>query len=178
LLLVPRDARNAVSRVIARIISVATTRHGMQFAALPYRIGEDGAPQVMLVTSRETRRWVIPKGWPMKGLRPSRVAEQEAYEEAGLTGHIIGDTAIGSYRYDKQLPGEKRRCHVWVFLLRVENQLNDWPEKAQRETRWFDVTEAASLVDEAELGELIREVGKSGRDGTEGSIHASRSPGS
>jgi 8-oxo-dGTP pyrophosphatase MutT (NUDIX family) len=141
---------------IARIVNDAKTRNGLQFAALPYRIGDDGAPQIMLITSRETSRWVIPKGWPMKGVQPSRVAEREAYEEAGLVGHIVGGKPIGSYRYVKQLPDAKQRCQVWVFLLQVEHQLGDWPEKAQRETRWFDSTQAASLVAESGLGEIMR----------------------
>jgi 8-oxo-dGTP pyrophosphatase MutT (NUDIX family) len=135
----------------------ATSARGMQFAALPYRIGDDGAPQVMLVTSRETRRWIIPKGWPMKGLTPARAAEREAYEEAGLVGHLIGDKPIGSYRYEKRSTGGGQRCDVWVFLLRVDYQLDDWPEKAQRETRWFRPLEAAGLVTESGLAEVLRQ---------------------
>ena len=76
----------------------------LQFAALPWRLTEDGARQVMLLTSRETGRWVIPKGWPMKRLKPSKAAEQEAFEEAGLVGHIAGKRPIGVYHYEKRLP--------------------------------------------------------------------------
>ena len=68
-----------------------------QFAALPWRIGDGGTREVMLVTSRETGRWVIPKGWPMKGRKPAEVASQEAYEEAGLVGRVIGKRAAGSF---------------------------------------------------------------------------------
>jgi 8-oxo-dGTP pyrophosphatase MutT (NUDIX family) len=75
-------------------------KHGFrdnQFAALPWRIGEGGRREVMLLTSRETHRWIIPKGWPMKGRKPGDVASQEAYEEAGLIGHIVGKRPIGSF---------------------------------------------------------------------------------
>jgi 8-oxo-dGTP pyrophosphatase MutT (NUDIX family) len=126
-----------------------------QFAALPWRIGEGGRRQVMLITTRETRRWMIPKGWPEKGRKPAEVARQEAFEEAGLLGQIIGKRPLGIFHYEKQLTNETRLCEVRVFSFRVESQLDDWPEKQQRETRWFDATEAAGLVEEAGLYEII-----------------------
>ncbi|MEA2788232.1 MAG: hypothetical protein QOG73_638 [Acetobacteraceae bacterium] len=134
------------------------TRDSTQFAALPCRIAEDGSRQVMLMTSRETRRWVIPKGWPMKGLRPPKVAAREAYEEAGLVGRIIGKRPVGVFHYEKLLPKDRLLCEVWVFLMRVDRQLDDWPEKGQRETEWFDPAEAAELVDEGGLAEIMRQV--------------------
>jgi 8-oxo-dGTP pyrophosphatase MutT (NUDIX family) len=109
----------------------------------------------MLVTSRETHRWIIPKGWPMKGRKPAEVASQEAYEEAGLIGHIVGKRPIGSFHYQKQLPKKERLCQVRVFSFRVECQLDDWPEKRQRETRWFDAIDAAKLVEEVGLAGII-----------------------
>lgn len=126
-----------------------------QFAALPWRLSEGGTREVMLLTSRETRRWVIPKGWPMKGRKPFEVASQEAYEEAGLVGTIVSKRPIGQFHYAKRLPGGELLCQVKVFLLRVERQLDDWPEKAQRQTRWFDATEAAELVEEGGLAAII-----------------------
>jgi 8-oxo-dGTP pyrophosphatase MutT (NUDIX family) len=126
-----------------------------QFAALPWRIGDTGRRQVLLLTSRETRRWVIPKGWPMKGRKPAEVASREAYEEAGLIGRIVDKRAIGRYHYTKQLAKASVLCEVRVFLLRVEQQLDDWPEKDQRETCWFDADEAAQQVDEGGLAEII-----------------------
>ena len=66
------------------------------FGALPWRIGARGTREVMLLTSRETHRWVIPKGWPMKGRKPAEVASQEAYEEAGLVGRVVGKRPLGS----------------------------------------------------------------------------------
>src|ERR1700722_13616021 len=130
--------------------------HGTtQFAALPWRISEGGTRQVMLLTSRETRRWVIPKGWPMKKRKPAEVASQEAYEEAGLIGQIVGKRPLGRFHYEKRVGKEAILCQVQVFLFRVERQLDDWPEKGQRETKWFEASKAASLVDEGGLAEII-----------------------
>ena len=126
-----------------------------QFAALPWRIGEGGKREVMLLTSRETRRWIIPKGWPMKGRKPAEVASREAYEEAGLIGDIVGKRPLGNFHYQKQLAKKERICEVRVFSFRVECQLDDWPEKTQRETKWFDSTEAATLVEEVGLAGII-----------------------
>jgi 8-oxo-dGTP pyrophosphatase MutT (NUDIX family) len=134
------------------------TRDRIQFAALPYRVGANGRVQILLLTSRETRRWVIPKGWPIKSLKPHHVATREAYEEAGIQGTISGKRPIGVYHYEKRLPDEQLLCEVHVFLLRVSQQLADWPEKGQRESRWFDVAEAAALVDEGGLAELVRSI--------------------
>jgi 8-oxo-dGTP pyrophosphatase MutT (NUDIX family) len=130
--------------------------HGTtQFAALPWRLSEGGMRQVMLLTSRETHRWVIPKGWPMKKRKPAEVASQEAYEEAGLIGQIVGKRPLGGFHYEKRVGKEAILCQVRVFLFRVERQLDDWPEKSQRETKWFEAREAASLVDEGGLAEII-----------------------
>jgi 8-oxo-dGTP pyrophosphatase MutT (NUDIX family) len=130
--------------------------HGTtQFAALPWRLSEGGTREVMLLTSRETHRWVIPKGWPMKKRKPPEVARQEAYEEAGLIGHIVDKRPLGTFHYPKRLAKRQVICRVRVFLFRVERQLDDWPEKNWRETKWFDANEAASLVDEGGLAEII-----------------------
>jgi 8-oxo-dGTP pyrophosphatase MutT (NUDIX family) len=130
--------------------------HGTtQFAALPWRISEGGTRQVMLLTSRETRRWVIPKGWPMKKRKPAEVASQEAYEEAGLIGRIVGKQPFASFHYGKLAGKETILCEVQVYLLRVEQQLDVWPEKTERETKWFEACEAARLVDEGGLAEII-----------------------
>jgi len=130
-------------------------RDGKQFGALPWRTTEDGRRQIMLLTSRETGRWVIPKGWPIKGRKPAEVALQEAYEEAGLIGRIVGKRAVGSYRYGKRLANVVVPCKVRVFLFQVERQVDDWPEKEQRETQWFDAHKAAKLVREGGLTEII-----------------------
>lgn len=127
----------------------------IQFAALPWQLNEGGKSQVMLLTTRETGRWTIPKGWPMKGRKPAEVASQEAYEEAGLVGHIVSKRPLGAFHYEKQLPKGSRLCQVSVFSFRVERQLDDWPEKHQRETKWFDALEAAELIEEDGLHGII-----------------------
>ena len=109
----------------------------------------------MLITSRETRRWVIPKGNPERGLAPHALAAKEAYEEAGLVGRV-GAEPVGRYRYAKRRrDGTAVPVEVEVFPLLVEQQLEDWPEKGQRETRWFAPGEAALLVQEGGLAELL-----------------------
>ena len=127
-----------------------------QYAALPIRFTGEGGMQVLLLTSRGTGRWVIPKGWPMRKLSPADAAAQEAYEEAGLEGTIKGDGSIGSYHYDKQLGSGSTRIEVDVFLMRVSRQLETWPEQAERETRWCNPEEAALMVAEPELAALLR----------------------
>ena len=140
-----------------RRVGKSKTREHVQFAALPFRYGDDGRPRVMLLTSRETRRRVIPKGWPMHGRDPCEVAAREAYEEAGLVGTILGKHPIGSYHYEKQIaPHDGILCEVKVFLFRVERQLDNWPEKSERETRWFEPSEAYVVVDEGGLAEILR----------------------
>src|SRR5258708_3040434 len=116
----------------------AASEFGIQFAALPFRIEPDGLP-VLIITSPQTRRWIIPKGWPSRGLKAREVAAREALEEAGLVGRIIGKRPIGSYHYAKRLPDHREMlCAVKVFLLSVDHQLDNWPEKEQREWRWVD----------------------------------------
>ena len=121
-------------------------KRALQFAALPWRIGEGGLREVMLLTTRETRRWVVPKGWPMKGRKPAEVASQEAHEEAGLIGQIVGKRPLGNYHYEKRLAKKAIICEVRVFLFRVERQTDEWPEKGSRECKWFDAKEVAALV--------------------------------
>jgi 8-oxo-dGTP pyrophosphatase MutT (NUDIX family) len=155
----PKVKANSRAHARAKPKVKAKTDDHRQFAALPFRYTEDGQLQIMLLTSRETRRWVIPKGWPMRRRKPRDVAAQEAYEEAGLIGRIVGKLPIGSYHYSKQLPGRHEiLCEVLVFLFRVERQLEAWPEKAQRETRWFEPSVASRLVDEGGLAEVLRRV--------------------
>jgi predicted phosphate transport protein (TIGR00153 family) len=126
-----------------------------QIAALPYRAEEDGSFRALLITSRDTRRWVIPKGNLIRGLDPHQAAAREAFEEAGISG-IPCPTAIGSYRYTKRRrDGSDRNIQVDVFPLAVITQFDNWPEQAERSTRWFTLPEAAAAVDEPELSAII-----------------------
>jgi 8-oxo-dGTP pyrophosphatase MutT (NUDIX family) len=128
---------------------------GHQYAALPM-LRQAGALQVILVTSRETGRWVLPKGWAEPGLSGAELAAKEAYEEAGLRG-AIGPQPLGSYGYMKRLPAEADLpCRVVVFGLEVNEMLEDWPERQQRQRRSFPPGEAAALVAEPELAALLR----------------------
>lgn len=131
----------------------------VQYAALPFRPGPHGI-EILLITSRETKRWVIPKGWPMKGKAPHEAAQIEAHEEAGLDGWIA-QRPVGSYRYAKRLKsGKDRQVQVAVFPLRVTLEGDDWPEKEQRVRRWGPPAEAAALVVEPELKVLIMAFGR------------------
>ena len=115
----------------------ATGRRRVQYAALPYRLNGKTRTEVMLVTSRETRRWIIPKGWPHKGKAPHDSAAREAFEEAGVVG-AVGKRAVGSFPYQKRLKnGGVTVCEVHVFPLRVRRQSKEWPEKEQREIKWL-----------------------------------------
>ncbi|AWN42635.1 NUDIX hydrolase [Methylobacterium durans] len=126
-----------------------------QVAALPYRFDMQGELEVLLITSRETRRWVLPKGWPMPGRKPHRAAEREAYEEAGLKGRI-SKAVFGTYEYDKRLDnGMVVSCEVSVFPLHVTGQRSRWPEWGQRELCWCTPHEAADLVQEGDLKLLL-----------------------
>jgi len=130
----------------------------VQYGALPYRLDDDGSVEVLLVTSRETKRWIIPKGWPIKGLKPSKAAAREAYEEAGVRGRIAG-RAFGHYVYEKRLEDSVMAvpCQVEVFPLAVKRQSKNWPESKQRTARWFPAAEAAALVENDRLHDLIRQ---------------------
>ena len=130
-----------------------------QIAALPYRTEGTGigAPvSILLVTSRGTGRWVIPKGNAIIGQPPHMAAAQEAEEEAGIVGDI-STVAIGTYRYRKVFDdGDWQWLSVNVFPLAVRQELDQWKEAHQRERRWFSRADAANLVDEDDLRALIR----------------------
>ena len=126
-----------------------------QYAALPWRKAADGAVEMLLITSRESRRWVIPKGWPMKDKKPAPCAAQEAFEEAGVVGSP-GRKTLGAYHYDKRLrSGRLQHVRVMVYPLEVREERDAWPEKDQRERLWASPADAAGLVEEPELKALL-----------------------
>lgn len=134
-----------------------------QYAALPWRQGS--MLEILLITSRETQRWVIPKGWPMDGYSDSEAAAQEAYEEAGIRGKTAS-RSLGSYTYSKRIrSGGRTRCRVDVFAMEVNEVLDLWPEAHQRRRQWFSPEDAAAHVNEPELAQIIRAaaVGLSGQ---------------
>jgi 8-oxo-dGTP pyrophosphatase MutT (NUDIX family) len=127
-----------------------------QYAALPWRRRADGTLEVLLITSRETRRWVIPKGWPIKNLSSQRSAAQEAFEEAGVVG-VARRRAAGLYHYDKKLrSGRSQHVRVFVFPLEVSEERDEWPEKGQRDKLWTTPNEASALVEEPELRRVLK----------------------
>jgi 8-oxo-dGTP pyrophosphatase MutT (NUDIX family) len=126
-----------------------------QFAAVPWRRNADGEVEILLITSRETRRWVIPKGWPIKGISSAKSAAREAFEEAGVGGKVR-KRPVGTYHYDKRLKnGRLQHVRVAVFPLQVEREADAYPEAGQREKLWLPPAEAARQVDEPELMVLL-----------------------
>ena len=132
-----------------------TVERRVQFAALPWRVGDGDRVEVMLMTSRETRRWVIAKGWPIKGLAPNMTASREAYEEAGVEGYV-SMAPLGRYDYDKRRPsGRLQAVEVEVYPLQVTVQHEEWPEQFQRDKLWLSPQDAAARVDEPGLKALL-----------------------
>jgi hypothetical protein len=125
-----------------------------QVAAIPFRLGEDGGMQVMLVTSRGTKRFIVPKGWPMKGKSGRKAATIEAEQEAGVAGKTLKRPA-GAYSYWKRLDAGFVRVDVTVYLLAVAEERADWRERKTRRRAWLSPRDAAVLIDEPELATLV-----------------------
>ncbi|CDM60461.1 MULTISPECIES: NUDIX hydrolase [Rhizobium] len=129
-----------------------------QVGAICFRVNPDGILEVLLITTRETHRWTIPKGWPIKGLRPHEVAEREAWEEGGIKGKGK-KKPYGYYTYLKRLEDNRSiQCVVEVHLLKVKKVRFTFPECRERVLIWLPPTEASSLVPEWELKSLISEL--------------------
>jgi 8-oxo-dGTP pyrophosphatase MutT (NUDIX family) len=126
-----------------------------QAGVIAYRI-LDGKVQVLLVTSRDTGRWIIPKGNVDSGTTPAKAAAKEAYEEAGVKGNITSQIPFGLYTYFKRLEsGKARAARVEVYLLRVDQQLGKWPETGQRKLSWRSTKKAVGLVQEPGVVPLL-----------------------
>ncbi len=126
-----------------------------QVAALPF-IMKQGKPRILLVTSRESRRWVIPKGWPMRGLTAPETAKVEAWEEAGVVGKI-SDRCLGFYAYQKSFPkSNDLPIVVAVYPMRVKALKDTFPEAGQRRRKWMSRKKAAERVHEPELRKILR----------------------
>ena len=125
-----------------------------QIAAIPCRLNEAGAPEVMLVTSRETQRFIIPKGWPIKGKSEPKVAAIEAREEAGVTGKVVREP-VGRYSYWKRLADCFVPVEVTVYVVRVTAVAARWDEQAVRRRAWLGIEDAVMLIDEPELAAII-----------------------
>jgi 8-oxo-dGTP pyrophosphatase MutT (NUDIX family) len=132
---------------------MAERRPRIQYAALPYTVA-DGRISILLVTSRDTGRWIVPKGWPERKTKPHVQAAREAFEEAGVTGKVTKEP-FGTYLYEKRLRVGTVTCSVDVYLLKVEREVEDWPERHQRARRWVSPAEGLQMVEDVGLAELL-----------------------
>ncbi len=123
---------------------------------MPYRLSPAGDIEVLIVTSRGTAQWIIPKGWPMEGLSDPEAAAREAYEEAGLMGEIDHEI-FGTFTYEKQAKGMDSLSTfvVDVYPMRVERQLAFWPEATQRTLVWVSGDHGKSMIRNESLARLI-----------------------
>ncbi len=129
---------------------------GQQYGALCFRYKEGGPEiEILVITSRESRRWIIPKGWPMKGKKPYEAAAIEAWEEAGVRGKAE-KRPVGHYTYLKELDdGNVAPCIVAMFQIEVTEIKTDFKERGQRVLDWVSPSEAARRVREIELKSLL-----------------------
>lgn len=129
-----------------------------QAAALCYRV-DAGQPQILLVTTRRARRWIIPKGWLINGISPSQTAAREAWEEAGVLG-VCGTERLGRFAYVKNGPNKASAlCLVDVFPLHVRQMATHFPEAGERRRKWLSPKKAAQRVASPELASLLRGFG-------------------
>lgn len=127
-----------------------------QFAALCYRVVNDSV-RILVITSRGSRRWIIPKGWPNDGMTPAQSAMEEAWEEAGVVGKAT-DICLGLFSYNKTFEeSDDLPCVVMVYPVKVKSLSDKFPEKDQRQRKWVSRKKAASLVQEPELARIIRD---------------------
>lgn len=126
-----------------------------QVAALCYRQNLDRT-EILLITSRHTGRWILPKGWPVEGKDAAGTAAVEAWEEAGVRPRHVGEQSLGTYHYGKRLRGGVPvPCETKVFPVEVEALADEWPEKGKRQRQWVTPEEAVLMVEEPTLRELL-----------------------
>lgn len=129
-----------------------------QMAALPVISKGKGDIRILMITSRDTGRWVLPKGWPMKGKNLRQAAEQEALEEAGVLGNL-SKKPIGVYHYLKRIEGGADiPCEVILYPMRVTKLLRNWQERGERKRKWFSAKGAAKRVLEPDLSDLLLKI--------------------
>ncbi|WP_293446838.1 NUDIX hydrolase [Planktotalea sp.] len=128
----------------------------VQVAAICYQ-GSGADRKVLVITSRETKRWILPKGWPIDGLDANSAAAQEAWEEAGVKPANINPDPIGTYDYEKRMDeGGTVSCETQVYAIEVDHLVDDFPEASERTRKWVSLAEAAELVDEPGLQDILR----------------------
>jgi 8-oxo-dGTP pyrophosphatase MutT (NUDIX family) len=143
-------ARKAAGPARRRAAPVA-----VQYGALPYRVTPAGAIELLLVTTKQSKRWIVPKGRPIKGLKPAKCAAREAFEEAGIRG-VMGKKSIGAFRFLKTVDDALSvMCEVRLYPMKVKRELTDWPEAPDRTPRWFEPSAALAAVNDAGLKSVI-----------------------
>ena len=130
----------------------------IQTGALPWRITSGKRAEVLLVTGRRSGRWIIPKGWPMPGKSLAKAAEREAYEEAGVEG-TVEEEPLGSFSHVKDHPlMGSLEVSILVHTLAVKREHPRWPERGERQRKWFKLKDAAESVESPELRDMILEL--------------------
>lgn len=151
-----RPARREIR--LARTEKLKAIRKARQVAALPWRLAADGGLEFLLVTSRTSKHWLLPKGWPIPGKSGLESALQEAFEEAGIQA-AGPDRPIGRYAFIKVLHDETELpCTMAVYAVNEIEELDDWPEKAERERMWFSQAEAVSIAFDFNLSLFLSSV--------------------
>ena len=134
----------------------------LQVGAIPYR-HIDGEIVFLMITARSTGLWIFPKGGLIAGLSPFGSAAQEAYEEAGVRGKT-GSAPVGHYAAMKPLSGGGAiPVSIEMYPLEVTEQLDDWPEKDERQRQWVSLAEAQRLLSEPALVTMAEKI--AGGDG-------------
>jgi 8-oxo-dGTP pyrophosphatase MutT (NUDIX family) len=148
---IPQKPKKRRTRPVVRV----------QYGALPYRFTSMAALEILVVTTRQSRRWIVPKGWPIKRLTPSKSAAREAFEEAGVRGKI-GARPIGNFSYKKSTgqADNDPNYEVKIFPLLVRRQSATWPEHGQRVVQWVDPEKAIALIREPELKAIVAKFAK------------------
>ncbi len=151
-----KKTANKLKRSAGAAVAAPGHPPSLQVGALCWRRAPGGVPRFLLITSRDTGRWVIPKGWPMRRRSEAGAAAREAYEEAGVRGDIA-ERSLGLFSYDKGIGnGRVLNCVVKVFSLEVRELVRTYPETGQRRVKWFARSKAAKKVREPELASMIR----------------------
>ncbi len=138
-----------------KVVGASKREPRSQFAALCFRRKKKGV-EILLISSRDSERWIIPKGWPMDGKTPSEAAAVEAWEEAGVKGSTL-DLCVGLYAYRKEIDGsDPVPCIVSVFPIEVKSLAEKYPEAGERRRKWFSPKKAASKVREPDLKAILK----------------------
>jgi 8-oxo-dGTP pyrophosphatase MutT (NUDIX family) len=147
-----------MSSLSARAGAAATHPPDLQVAALCWRKVK-GQKEILLITSRDTGRWIVPKGWPIEGLTPAQSALREAWEEAGVRAEADKARPFGQFRYEKILKdgsGVLLVTQVYKVRLRADGLASSFPEAGQRQRLWVRPKKAAQMVEEPELQDILR----------------------